>query len=325
MLPRVPSAGTDTTYVGQPAHLWPRVALITIGILLLGAMSLAYYLFGQRGAGVTRHETLTVHGQTRTYLVYRPPSLPANQPVPAVIVLHGHGASGAVMERITGFDRLADSDKFIVVYPDGVGHSWNAGACCDPAESAGIDDVGFLVSMLQQVEAAYSIDPRRVYVAGFSNGGLFAYTFACQQAHLIAAIGVVEATMVGACHPSNPVSVMHIHGIRDTEVPFAGGTVSYAFEGNTPLLLPPVSTVLQQWRTIDGCAATSTKTRVDTTTVTAWTACSAGTAVQLDLLDGGVHLWPGGHSIPELIDPVERRLDASQAIWQFFAAHPRSA
>ena len=114
---------------------------------------------------------------------------------------------------------MADSAKFVVAYPDGIGRSWNGHGCCGKAMRDNIDDVGFITAMVGQISADLPIDKSRVYAAGISNGGIMSYALACNTG-IFAAIGPDSATMLDACSAPHPTSVIHIHGTADKLVPY---------------------------------------------------------------------------------------------------------
>jgi polyhydroxybutyrate depolymerase len=208
---------------------------------------------------------------------------------------------------------LADSAKFVVAYPDGIGRSWNGHGCCSRAMRENIDDVGFITAMVGQISADVAIDKLRVYAAGISNGGILSYALACNSS-IFAAIGADSATMLDACSAPHPTSVIHIHGTADKLVPYHGGNVESAVNG------PPVPDVNAFWLKADQCGAANVTTRPPLTTSTA--ACADKRSVELITIDGGKHQWPGGDTFLEKRDPTSHALDATQTIWQFFAAHP---
>src|SRR4051794_31635504 len=136
-------------------------------------------------AGTTVDGTLEVGGRTRTYHVHYPTKVP-DGPASLVIGLHGGLGSGRQFEENTGFDAVADSNGFIVVYPDGIGgvmgdqdlRTWNAGNCCGPARQQNVDDVGFISALIDHLSSTMAIDEDRVYAVGHSNGGIMAYRLA---------------------------------------------------------------------------------------------------------------------------------------------------
>jgi len=131
------------------------------------------------------------------------------------------------MQRKTEFNAIADSVGALVAYPDGFRRSWNDGRPGTPANMSNVDDVAFISAMLDDIARRAPVDPRRVYVAGHSNGGFMAERLACQMPGRFAAVGVVSATfgewLAGSCHPAVVVSLEYFNGTKDPLVPFDGG------------------------------------------------------------------------------------------------------
>jgi polyhydroxybutyrate depolymerase len=257
-------------------------------------------------------------GRDRTFLVYRPSSLPASTPVPLVVMIHGGGGSAAGAESKYGWDRLADQNKFVVAYPDGVGRSWNGGGgCCGAAGRTAVDDVGFLNAMITRIGQSIPIDPNRQFATGISDGGIMAYRLACDSPAL-AAIGPDAATQVGPCPKPAPLSLIHVHGSDDPRVPIdgrPGAGVNHITGGRS------IAALVAGWRGIDDCPPPSVSTHGALVTTTS--RCPLGRAVTLIVVTGGGHEWPGS---PGRTDgPADSAFDATSVIWQFFAAHPRVA
>ena len=267
-------------------------------------------------------------GEQRTYRVFVPTGLTG--PSPLVVMLHGGGGSGQQAETSYGWDRLAQEEHIIVAYPDALGpviHAWNVdgvdetGApCCGRSGRDGVDDVGFVLAMVEAIGQASPIDRGRVFAAGISNGGILSYTLACES-DVFAAIAPDSATMLADCRHPNPTSVIHIHGLEDTTIPFDGspGTGPATIDG------PRIDSVIEAWRTVDGCDAPDVTTAG--VVVTSIASCADGRSVELVTVADGEHGWPGAPLKPG--DPEEFRhqpsqaLDATSVIWQFFAAHPK--
>ena len=185
-------------------------------------------------------------GLNRTYRVYKPAGLSA---APLVVMLHGVTGNGEQAEKSYGWDQLADSAKFAVAYPDGVGRTWNGHGCCGRAARENIDDVGFITAMVGQISAALTIDKSRVYATGMSNGGIMTYALACNSG-IFAAIGPDSATQLDACAAPHPTSVIHIHGTADRLVPYNGGQGASFVNG------PSIADVNAFWRNVDQCGPT---------------------------------------------------------------------
>jgi polyhydroxybutyrate depolymerase len=264
--------------------------------------------------------TLQSGGIARTYHRYRPPELAATTHPPLVVVLHGGFGQGAGAERLYHWDAAARKHGFVVVYPDGVGRSWNGGNCCGPAARGDVDDVGFLSALVQRLEADSGVDPRRVYVTGMSNGAFMVYRMACEAPIAIAAIGPVAGTLGVTCDHARPTSVLHIHGSADRNIPFDGGAGS-GFERRARLAVPEA---LARWRRIDRCEPPVTKTVG--TVATQHADCADGREVELITIAGAGHQWPGGargtvQSILGMpLDAPSTALDATETLWGFFAA-----
>jgi polyhydroxybutyrate depolymerase len=249
----------------------------------------------------TSVHTISVGGHDRTYRLYKPKGLPASAPL--VVMLHGGFGSGAQAEKAYGWDRLADSAKFVVAYPDGLNRAWNVngGGCCGRSAKEGIDDVGFITAAVADISRKLAVDTARVYAAGISNGGIMSYTLACETA-VFAAIGPDSATQLSACESPHPTSVMHIHGTADRLVRNDGAPGA----GVAHINGPPVTQLNAFWRNVNRCGNAASTTNGSLITSTA--GCPDNRSVVLVTVDEGGHQWPGF---------------ATAKLWEFFAAHPR--
>jgi predicted esterase len=170
--------------------------------------------------------------------------------------LHGFGGSAAQAEQDYGVTDKGNAEHFIVVYPEGIGsdgpyhlRSWDAGNCCFVAQSNHVDDVHYISDLIDYLVANYKVDPKRVYVAGMSNGAMMAYTLACQLSDKIAAITSVSGTLIASspCVVSRTVPIMEIHPSQDTKVPFNGG---FGLDG---VWFPAVDSGLNVLAGLDAC------------------------------------------------------------------------
>jgi polyhydroxybutyrate depolymerase len=270
-------------------------------------------------AGSSSH-VIDIGGVRRTFIVYRPASLPSAAPL--VVMLHGGFGSAQQAQKSYGWDAEADRGHFVVAYPDGLNRAWNTGGgCCGTPGRTNADDIGFITAMVSAIERELPVDANRVYATGISNGGIMAYTLACHTT-IFAAIGPDSATELGGCPAPAPLSVIHVHGTADKNIPYQGGEG----DGVAHIDGPSAPSLNARWRDIDHCAAPATKTAGVVTTSTA--ACPGGRTVELITIAGAGHQWPGAVPNPlaqRLLhtDPPSTALNATQVIWQFFAAHPR--
>ena len=274
-------------------------------------------------------------GRTRTYRIYFPASHP--QPVPLLFVVHGGMGSGSGMELLTRgqFNRIADRDGVVVVYPDGVGHNWNDGRPLNsPAALENVDDVGFLRAIIASVAGERAIDRGRVFSTGISNGGFMSFRLACEAADAFAAVAPVSAnlsTVLGPrCQPSRPVSIAILNGTDDPIVPWAGGQVRALGVKRGEVWSAQQS--FEQFLGFDGCRGQRTHDLIDLDPAdgTAYrlhegTECRDGSAVRLYEIVGGGHTWPHGvqYAGERLVGRVSQEIDATAEIWAFFAAHGR--
>jgi len=278
----------------------------------------------------------TPDGRNRTYHLYVPSTIGAGAsgvPVPLLVALHGGTGSGVQFERNSGFDGLAEANRFIVVYPDGIGvgatgtalRTWNGGACCGPATRQNVDDVGFIRMLIERLRSQYPVDPTRVFAAGHSNGGILAYRLACELSDQIAAIGVQSATLeLARCRPSRPVSIVHIHGTADHNLPINGGRGTQSLSGVT---FRPPRDGAKTIAAADKCRRRSTSTDRSNPDVTieTWRSCSDRTEVRFVTVEGASHAWMGHPTAaPRLVGEPYMKLDSSREIWEFLVAHSRT-
>jgi polyhydroxybutyrate depolymerase len=276
------------------------VALLGVVLVLAGCVARETAKSSAFAEGTSVH-TISVGGVDRTYRLYKPAGLAASAPL--VVMLHGGFGNGAQAEKSYGWDKMADSSKFVVAYPDGLNRAWNVngGGCCGRPAKQGIDDIGFITAAVADIGNNLSIDASRVYATGMSNGGIMSYTLACETG-IFAAIGPVSGTQLDPCRSPHSTSVMHIHGTADRLVPYNGGRGA----GVAHIDGPSASDVNAIWRNVDHCGAPATTTSGSVTTSTA--GCADHRGVVLITVDGGGHQWPGF---------------ATEKLWQFFADHPR--
>jgi polyhydroxybutyrate depolymerase len=308
-----------------------RTQLLTTAILLALAVNLAAAPQSSFRAEVPAADTehhIRVNGTDRLYFLHIPKSLPSGKAAPLILVFHGGGGHAVNMPKFTQFDPLADQEGFFVAYPDSFNKSWNDGRGLSPA-----DDVGFVRVLIEQLQHSYKIDHKRIYAAGISNGGFFSIRLACDLSHKIAAVAAVAATMpeplVPECKPSAPVSVMFIHGTKDPLVHINGGPIGVRRDRGSAVSLREAA---EFWRNRDRTSPNSVAEEVsqparDSTQVhrEIYGGGRDGTEVIVYIIEGGGHTWPGGSQyLPVfLVGKVSHKLDATQAIWDFFKQHHR--
>jgi len=269
----------------------------------------------------SRAPATTTKVALRPYSEFVPSSYSSKSAVPLVIALHGYSSSGKQLESFVNFKAVAEQRGFILVSPDGTvdatgNQFWNATEVCCNFFSE-VDDDAYLISILNDMESRYSIDPKRIYFVGHSNGGFMSYRMACKHSDRIAAIAsLAGATFLNSsdCAAKDPVSVLQVHGTSDTTILYDGGVI-------LGKQYPSAIASATQWATFDQCSnnAVPRADKLDLvttitgseTSITAWNSCRNGTEVELWTLDQGVHT------------PALSTTFASK-IYDFFASHPKS-
>ena len=256
----------------------------------------------------------------RPFQVFVPTSYETTTPTPLVILLHGYSASGAIQEAYFALQPLAEQRGFLYVHPDGTKDAlgnqfWKAtNACCGFAST--VDDSAYLMSVVHQAERDYNVDRKRIFLIGHSNGGFMSYRMACDHADTIAAIvSMAGATFADTskCSPSEPVSVLQIHGTSDRTIQYDGGDIL----GQT---YPGAATTVATWAGYDGCGAspaTSAETldvaaQIDgaETSVATFSGCPTGIDIELWTVADGPHV------------PALSAMFATEAI-DFLLRHPK--
>ena len=261
---------------------------------------------------------ITVGGLERTYLIHVPADASAENPLPLLVMFHGAGGDGTRAEVTTGFTADSNDNDFIVAYPNGTAANsiagelaWNAGNCCGLPRARDVDDVGFISGMLAQIEAKYAVDTSRVYLAGFSNGGMMTYRLACQLPGTFAAIAVVSGALnYKDCVTDTPLPVLIVHGLADQTVPYEGGetnprTASRFGQWTNSSVVYSTNF----WLQADGCDDDPVVTTDEVASTDTYTDCEDGGSVEVVSITNGTHVWPRIETLG---------VDASGLILKFF-------
>lgn len=260
-------------------------------------------------SGGTTKQTITSGGATRNYLLHVPPSYKPGTPMPLVLNFHGLEESPAEQELLSGMSAKADSAGFIVAYPEGINKLW-----ADIPGAAGNADKQFIRDLVQSLEKEYSIDPKRVYATGISNGGGMTNRVGCDLADVFAAIGPVSGAynLWRDCSPSRPVPVVAFHGLADKIVPYDGVKLS--------AIAPPIRDWAAAWAQRDQCSSTPVTKQVSSSVVSdTWQNCQANALVVLYTIQNHGHSWPGSQFLQQV---TSQEINATDVIWEFFKAHP---
>ena len=255
-----------------------------------GAASSGCGLAPPSNPGHSTNLPLSYDGLNRSYRLHLPDGYDSSAPTPLVVSIHGYYSSGQTNENFTGLSASADTNGFIVVYPEstsffapGWGNikSWNDLACnaspgpegptCAPnayvypcPPECGVcgdcnwcschDDLGFVNAVIDELEATLCVDLDRVYGVGYSNGGMFAHRMACALSDRLAAVVPQHGFLAKgfSCDPpTEHQSILLIGGTSDTTVPIDGSTSSDGY------FYTPMAAVAAEFAAAQGCSPTT--------------------------------------------------------------------
>ncbi len=273
----------------------------------------------------------TMHdGVERSYWMYTPPGYDGSEDLPLVMALHGYSSVAKQMTWQSQYNYVADTAGFLVVYPQGllveglpggplppVAPGWNVP---DGPLASGTDDVGFLGSLVGEIQNDYAVDANRVYVSGISNGGFMSSVMAAARPDLFAAMGVSAGVIPVPRQALVPTMI--IHGTADPLVPYTGDTI---------LGIPPVPETFANYGLLHGCSTDQIVTELpdlnpnDGTTVTRieFPNCTGDADLVLYRVNGGSHVWEGvGDAVPPVFAPVigntiSQDIHAGVELWNF--------
>lgn len=211
-------------------------------------------------------EDIIVDNISRNYIVYAPKNLGDNRPL--LISCHGMNQDAAYQKGMLQIESIADTAKFVTVFPNGIDRGWDIG---------GDRDLRFMQVLIDEMVAKYNIDRNRVYISGFSMGGMFTYHAMNRMADKFAAFAPISGYPMGGGNytSSRPVPIIHTHGTGDDVVGFGG-----------------VAGILAGWVKRNGCPSTAKVVkpyRANHITKHTWAPGENGVEVVLLELEGKGH------------------------------------
>lgn len=276
---------------------------------------------------------MTVDGIQREYILHLPKNY-GSESLPLVMVFHGGGGTAEQIKDHVKFNKLADKENFIVVYPNAVDKNWNDGRIGDklPMDR---DDVKFISMLLDTLTANYKINSKRIFSTGISNGGFFSFYLALKLSSRLLAIAPVTANLPENLKDSwktdKPISVLLINGTKDPLVKFDGGPVGFKDDETGRGVSLSTSWTIKILTENNSCMPGVKVEEIDDkedddckAEKETYYKCADGTKVILVTIKGGGHTWPGASQyLPKIIvGKVCKDFSATEMIWEFFKSLP---
>ena len=248
-----------------------------------------------------RTRTLDVHGQLRSYLLAPAEGLHRGDAPALVVVLHQEGGTPEGVAAETALQDLRVRGTTLV-YPAGLDHSWDAGACCAPSKLRGADDVAFLDALFQDVPRQTPVDGSRRALVGYSSGGMLTYRYVCGRPGKLDAAVVVSGSLETECGDGiTTPDIMAVHGKKDGTI----GLSAPIFIKALGLAPRPVEQSLAEFTHSAGCDTSQSDAGPDLE-IRRWEGCRGGT-VEAQLVPEVGHGWV--------------KLDATRRTREFLVAH----
>jgi len=278
--------------------------------------------------------TLQVDGFTRKFICVTP-DVKLGHPLPLVFFFHGAGGTAYQASRTYGWAEKAQKEHFFAVFPEGMPvrpneeaafilnpHIWRDERPGLPVRN--VNDVHFFDVLLGKLQATLPIDPRRIYVTGFSNGAGMTFTLGSHYSDRIAAIAPVSSQSFASIDSlARPLPVYYLTGTADPLIPYHGGTVKLPW-GSTRAF-PPVQESVDRWAQLDGCPPQpQIVSDANGVHVLRYGPGRDNSEVLFTTVEGNGHHWPDTvEPLPHFISgPSLDPFNATDRIWEFFEAHP---
>lgn len=301
-------------------------------IKLIFLLSFVFTAFNSVIAGDI-YGKITVDGFEREYILHLPKNY-GSEPLPLVMVFHGGGGTAEQIKDHVKFNKTADKNNFIVVYPNSVDKNWSDGRIGEklPVDR---DDVKFISMLLDTLSLKYNINTKRIFSTGISNGAFFSIYLALKMPERLLAIapvcGSIPENLRESFTLSSPVSLLLINGTKDPLVKYDGGAVGFGDDEGKRGSSISTDWTVKIWTENNSCQLSSKIEEMDDTEDDGCTAekttyykCGNGTKVVLIKIKGGGHTWPGtSQYLPKiLVGNVCKDFKANDVIWEFFSSLP---
>ena len=156
-------------------------------------------------------DNITVGGTSRSYNIIVPKNLGQNRPL--LIFCHGYNQDAGWMQNSefkndnVSMEAVCDTAKFVCVFPNGIDRAWDTG---------GDRDINFIKAIIERMVTQHKIDRNRIYLGGFSMGGMLTYNAINKLSDQIAAfVSCSGPSVVTPSSKTRPVPILHIQGTAD--------------------------------------------------------------------------------------------------------------
>ncbi len=295
-----------------------------IGRVLLGALGVGTVAAGLVVREIRRSSgTILSGGRRRRYLLHVPKNYQPGKATPLVISMHGYAEWPGHQVQISRWTQLAEENGFLVVFPAGTMWPMRWRTRGEPgSEMDPMIDVRFISALIDTLQGRYTIDPRRIYANGLSNGGGMSFALACRLSERIAAIGSVAGAYLTPwtdCSASRPVPLIAFHGTHDPVVPYDGGP---SLRFNIPF--PAIPEWIAEYAYRNGCEGSPVELlKAGAVRGIRYSGPSPEAEVDFFTIQGGGHTWPCSRPMPKwLVGTTNQDVDATRMMWKFFQAHP---
>ncbi|MEC9117670.1 MAG: alpha/beta hydrolase-fold protein [Planctomycetota bacterium] len=326
-------------------HHFKKYRVITCALALLALASVAAGQFLTTRPQSTSSKIRIEHaGLQREYRIHLPKNTEDKERLSLVICLHGGGGNAENFSAM-GMSDVADRHGFIVVYPNAINGHWNDGRESERfvQHDRTIDDVSFLIAVVEEVIQKHNVDRTRVFATGMSNGGFMSQRLAMERADVFSGVGIIAASMAkplkAKFEPSQPVSMLFMNGTEDKIVPYEGGEVQVNLfpklnrfrnqaTGSRGYCISTTDAI-DLWKNRNAISTEPETKQIpdnsdsdgSSVELTLWQGGENETAIALYKVIGGGHAIPGRKTpaLPErLVGRTNQDIDAFEKIWQFF-------
>ena len=282
----------------------------------------------------------------RCWQTHIPEGLDPDEPVPLIVDIHGYGGTSTLQRSVTQFDEIADEYGAIVVYPDGSEsmypwdpdqsseQAWNAGWCCGSPAQNDVDDIGFLLRMIDLVSENHQIDQNRIYVTGWSNGCAMSQYLAMKASEVFAAVGCMSFYLITEYDSEySPIPIMEVHGFLDQVVLYESSVLNVPTNPDAWVDPEALETGaienMYEWADYNECSGSVENFEINALySIQGFDDCQYGADVRLMTIYGAQHNpyakdVDDGTVIGSLLVGTQGLVQSSHIVWEFMSKYSK--